>query len=117
MGEAQDIPERQVATDSVVGAVGASPRPDPTMKLLEALVKRIERLEASYSEGQKTREDQPLHDRREEMDRRSTREENPTGRLPQTSRNRLPVICRKCGKEGHYARGCAVRQPRASGNY
>ena len=30
---------------------------------------------------------------------------------------RNPVICYRCGQEGHYARGCAVRRSRSSGNY
>ena len=28
----------------------------------------------------------------------------------------VPVICHKCKKEGHYARGCAANHSRNSGN-
>ena len=30
---------------------------------------------------------------------------------------RNPVVCHRCGQEGHYARGCAVRRPGNSGNF
>ena len=39
------------------------------------------------------------------------------GNTRRPSRNQTPtVICYRCGKEGHYARGCALRRPSRQGN-
>ena len=47
---------------------------------------------------------------------RLERLENPGGqdKAPQPKTRQDPVTCRRCGKEGHFARGCATR-PRNKG--
>ena len=61
---------------------------DPVLEALKSLTARMERLEASVSSG-KSKE-------------------------PSDGATRGPIVCRKCGQEGHFARGCAAGrgQPR-----
>ena len=83
-----------------VAAATAQERQDATLELLKTLVERVEKLEMN----QRTRE--PPH----------TSRPNQRGyRLPPTQQG--SVICRNCGQEGHYARGCAApRGRRSQGN-
>lgn len=82
-------------------SVGAATAKDATHELLRTLVERVEKLEM----GQRARE--PLNN-----DGRIQRDNRP--QLPHRSG---PVVCRKCGQEGHYARGCAApRGRRGQGN-
>lgn len=70
-------------------------RQDPVMEVLQLLVQRMDRLEASASYP-------------------SMGKEPPR---KQTGKQRGPIVCHRCGKEGHFARGCAAsRQPGPPGN-
>lgn len=83
-----------------VGAATTQGRQDTTLDLLKTLVERVEKLEMN----QRSRE--PLHPSR--LNQRGNR-------FPLTHQG--SVICRNCGQEGHYARGCAApRGRRSQGN-
>ncbi len=95
-------PLQQVAPrePSFVDAVQA--KQDAMMDLIQQLVTRIETLE-------------------KELKRQSKRPGIPQTTSPTavTPRTNSPVVCRRCGKEGHYARGCAAPRrttPPAQGN-
>ena len=70
-------------------------RQDPIMEVLQSLVQHMDRLEASASYPSMGKE--------------------PPRKL--TGKQRGPIVCHRCGKEGHFARGCAAsRQPGPPGN-
>ena len=106
----------QLPVEAVVGAVGGRPRENSTATLIQSLVERIERLE---TDKRHSTEEQRLQDRRTEGEQRKKyrgrpgeeRQKRGTG-----DEGRAPVICHRCGKEGHYARGCAARRAMGSGN-
>ena len=70
---------------------------------LQRILQRLEQLEVELKTVKSTAE---------------KKEEGLRPRGPPRSRNRGPIICRKCGKEGHIARGCMahVNQPAQQGN-
>ena len=89
-----------------VSAVNPSPpsRPDRTTELLEQLVSRMEKLQTELSTQQ-----QPATPYRQQPPRGRPRYP-PRYRQrssPPRQQQRGPVVCYRCGKEGHYARGCA----------
>ena len=49
---------------------------------------------------------------------RSNNSTRPMRRAQDNQEPRPPIICRRCGREGHYARGCAAprRQQQQQGN-
>ena len=70
---------------------------DILMSMTKQMMERVEKLEQNLSSSNGSRD-------------RNVR------RAPPTQEGKgfvLPteVVCRKCGKEGHYARGCAMRRP------
>ena len=95
----------------VVGAVG------PPMglqvrgtseELLQAVLASLDRLESSL----KPRESQPhRRDQRPKRSGQQNRKANGVGPNPDVNGGSQSgkIICRKCGKDGHYARGCAAR--------
>jgi len=117
-------PTQLPANETVVGAVGERTHKSyPTVELLQTLLERIERLEAG---GQNKTPDysaerQHCHGDRREQGRRGQRG-NPNRKGPQAKsgdggrEGRGTVVCHRCGKDGHYARGCAVKKPQGSGN-
>ena len=76
-----------------VGAIRVSQ--DPVIEVLQSLVERMDHLEASV--------------RRPGISKESTRK--------QVAKQRGPIVCHKCGQEGHFARGCAAdRRSGPTGN-
>ena len=73
---------------------------------LEQLTQRLERLE----ETTQRRDTAVQSQRYGEQAAGEPRKSLPADRRPGT------VICRRCGKEGHYARGCTSRRPQRQGN-
>ena len=70
------------------------------MAILEKMTKRLEKLEGRVTASQTTEGTW-----RNKEDKRADRDST-----------RAPVICHKCKKEGHYARGCAANRTASSGN-
>ena len=103
------------AEEALVGAVGAREKPREKLQrptgtdLLQSLVERIERLETR----QKTESHYQGGRRQGGRFKEKTNDEQRQG---QARRERSPIICYRCGKEGHYARGCATRKATGPGN-
>ena len=79
------LPKQRVARveEASVDRVGG--RPDALLETMSAILERLERLETQSSA--------------------TRRDCQPQSRDPSA-----PVVCHKCGKEGHYARGCAAKK-------
>lgn len=91
----------------VIGAVGppVSQIRGTSEELLQAVLTRLDRLESSLP---KPREGQPQkREPRPPRNGQQNREANGAGHNPGSQPGK--IMCRKCGKEGHYARGCATR--------
>lgn len=92
----------------VIGAVGPPVSQQirgTSEELLQAVLTRLDRLESSLP---KPREGQPQkREPRPPRNGQQNREANGAGHNPGSQPGK--IICRKCGKEGHYARGCATR--------
>ena len=111
-----------------VGAISERLRDDPAPELLRTLMEKIETLEAAQRSRPPTRGENRRDDRRDERrynprdrERHGQRsppkiENRPARQTPGQNDDRRPVTCLQCGKEGHYARGCAVRRPKGQGN-
>ena len=99
--QSDTVPGKDEAT---VGAIGPPENKQSTEELLKAVLQRLERLENS----QKPLRTSPANEARRAQFNQERPSQPPTG----------PVICRRCGKEGHYARGCAAkttpRQPQGN---
>ncbi len=90
-------------SDEPVGAVG-QPSQDTRaiMELLRQVTDRLERLESGAG-SQRTRTSSS-------QQKETARPRDPASSWSRNSQP-VPVVCRRCGKEGHYARGCATRRP------
>ena len=102
--QSDTLPGKDEAT---VGAIGPPENKQFTEELLKAILaarQRLERLENS----QKPLRTSPANEARRAQFSQERPSQPPTGQ----------VICRRCGKEGHYARGCAAkttpRQPQGN---
>ena len=104
--------------EATVGAIGPPENKQSTEGLLKAVLQRLERLENNQRlpGGQINAKKMPAgHEPR----RTQSNQEKPN-HSPNTPGAQIPtpVICRKCKKEGHYARGCAAkaspRQPQGN---
>ena len=72
-------------------------RQDPVMEVLQSLVQRMDRLRLKASASYPSMGKEPPR--------------------KQTGKQRGPIVCHRCGKEGHFARGCAAsHQPGPPGN-
>ena len=117
-------PTDEAAIATVVGTPRTA-KYDPTAELLQTLLEKVERLEASQRDTTPRPASQPHRDRRGRERRGQRGAFNttvPRDRPPREGSSsggggRGPVICHRCGKEGHYARGCAVKKPQGSGNW
>ena len=93
--------------DSTVNATLAS-KDDKMYEMLQTLVSRMNQMELTIARMDSrcsNLTNTPRPARGQEKDRSD-------------STRRGPIICNKCGKPGHYARGCASRRSKAeSGNY
>ena len=91
------------APEAAVAGVSKSPQ-NRMADVLEQLASRMEQLETQLSS---------LTANQDEL-----RRKYPRG--SEQSQQRKPVVCRRCGQEGHYARGCASRrqqqQQQSTGN-
>ena len=105
----------EVETEPTGGAFGQDRIPVATVKqttelaLVRAVEKLTQRLEQLEETTQK-RDTAMQSQRYGEQTARGLRESHPVGRRPGK------IICHRCGKEGHYARGCASRRPQRQGN-
>ena len=75
---------------------------DTMMDMLTKIMKRLDRLESDQATPPPRRRNQ------QHQAAPTPRRENPAPKKP--------VVCHKCGKEGHFARGCAVRSSQPPGN-
>ena len=102
----------EMESEPTVNAVGqAQPTVKQTTELalvraIDQLTQRLERLEGTTQRRDTTLQSQKFS----EQAARESRRLQPTNQRPGI------VICHRCGKEGHYARGCALRQSPRSGN-
>ena len=74
--------------------------------MLRTVLDRLERLEAAQS----------MASYQQQPNRQDTDPTLEHGEESGSSKQREPIVCRKCGKEGHYARGCAARCSLPPGN-
>ena len=81
-----------------VAAIGPTTR---LVTLMENIIGRMDRLESRLTDRD-----------------RSNNSTRPMRRAQENQEPRPPIICRRCGREGHYARGCAAprRQQQQQGN-
>ena len=86
--EQEDIDDAQRAV-TIIAAVQR--QQDSILDMLRDLTIRLDRVEQKVANGEKQRGYQSQ------------------SRKPQ-DRPRDPIVCRRCGKEGHFARGCADRK-------
>lgn len=91
---------------------------DTMMDMLRSVMERLERLEAGgASKGATNYRDDHYPGNRKvsggkrQGDRSQGQGPSGSGKEGTKGQDRGPVLCRKCGKEGHYARGCAARKP------
>ena len=106
---------------TIIGEVGERRQEDPTAKLLKTVLERVERIEA------REHEKMPLSNRStiigiDEIAGGADSEgpvtrQNPVRTQPSGGGERNPVVCHRCGQEGQYACGCAVRSRGSSGNF
>ena len=84
---------------------------DTMMEMLGKIMERLDKLEFADNATPSSRRSfqQPRHSAA------TQRRENPTSRRENPTPKK-PVVCHKCGKEGHFARGCAVRKSQPPGN-
>ena len=80
----------------MVGGVGGGSEPLPVSSMLQAILTRLEKLEKTNSA--------PDHRQQGGGD---TRANKPQVKRGNRGDHDQPVICYRCGKHGHYARGCA----------
>ena len=83
---------------------------DTMMEILGKIMERLDRLESDNATPPTRRSVQQPRQRAA-----TQRRENPASRRDSPT-PRKPVVCHKCGKEGHFARGCAVRKTQPPGN-
>ena len=89
---------------SLVAAVRS--QQDTMLEMIRGMMERLERLENKLEKPARDRGARPAPDTATSAGDEARGE---TGGHP-------PVVCRKCGMEGHYARGCATRRPWRAGN-
>ena len=87
---------------SVVAGVKQSQ--DTMMQMLSKMMDRLDHLESERATPHSHRGTGA----RQRLTGDAPRRDNPSPRKP--------VVCHKCGKEGHFARGCAVRRSQPPGN-
>jgi len=95
--------------EASVGAIGLPlQRKQSTEELLRTVLRRLEHLESS----QRQPDVQATSWKKNESYKTQSNQERPSYYTQQRTQGiQLPaaVTCRKCGKEGHYARGCAPK--------
>lgn len=109
----------QVSVDEEAQVVaGVQSKQDAVMDMMTQMMARLEKLEAAGTRPRYERDERDRlrdgrrderHDARTQRGR--TEQQRHRHHPPDPAR---PIICRRCGKEGHYARGCASRQTRRS---
>ena len=110
-----------LAAATVVGTIGGR----ENSKIFQTILRKVERLESRMSELEQTYRttgrqyvgsgmEGATKEMRAEVQKRG--DGRVTGHGDGAMQDNQPVICRKCGKEGHYARGCAMRK-RNQGNF
>jgi len=75
--------------ETVTTIAAVQSKQDAILDALRTLTLRLDRLEQKVAHGEK----QVCH---------------PQSNKPLQDRPRNPIVCRRCGKEGHFARGCAA---------
>ena len=85
-----EIEETQIPT-----IAGVAQKQDQVLDLVERLTNRLENLESQVASRQSDSWRPPDHRTQGNRD---------------GNRTRQPVVCHKCKREGHYARGCAARR-------
>ena len=94
------LPAAGVPPSQVVAGVRQSQ--DTMMEMLTKMMERLDRLESDCATPP------PRRGVQQHQTAANSWRENHTPRKP--------VVCHKCGKEGHFAKGCAVRQSQPPGN-
>ena len=94
------LPAAGVPPSQVVAGVRQSQ--DTMMEMLTKMMERLDRLESDCVTPA------PHRGVQQRQTAANSRRENRT--------SRKPVVCHKCGKEGHFAKGCAVRHSQPPGN-
>ena len=99
--------EKDESSPSLVA--GVQTKQDAMMEMLTQVMQRLDRLEKDRN----ARETPPTNER-ESTGKRDKEAPSRSGERRQQPRS--PIICRRCHKEGHFARGCAEPRPSHQGN-
>ena len=115
--DAEDVEaiSEPTASATMVGSIGE--RENPMNRLLQTILRKVERLVSCVSKLEQTYRTTETVCVGDGMERatKEMRVEVQKGDAgvvtgDEAMQNCQPVIRRKCGKEGHYARGCAMRR-------
>ncbi len=100
----------------VVAGVQASTQ-EAIMQMMTQMMQRLEKLETERS-PKPTQHDAERgpHTHRADQRRRGPARDREGSRQDPATKPRQPVVCLRCGKEGHYARGCAAPRSTNQGN-
>ena len=102
------------STDEASFVTAVRTQQDTMMDMLKSIMQRLERLEAGEARPKYLANDWKLPWNKKPPASQTYGDYSPL--YKRGDRRPGAIVCRKCGKEGHYARGCAIISPRPQGN-